>query len=195
MCQVWLHAHICVPERSTVHACVRGVLIPHSTCSSHADAILRMRRARPQHVSPFLCSNCAHAVFIPPHTLQVFIDDTHINFNLRPDSPLLETATSTAASSSSSNANSEGSTRQPPKVTFFTVRPSDYSVPYDVLEKHNVVGAGATICCRVCSSCARESICTRISWPQSGCKAFSRKCMSYGNVRQVARLHSMCPPC
>lgn len=53
----------------------------------------------------------------------VAIDGLHITFALKPGSLLLKNP-------------SEGTDTA--KVSFSTIRPADYSVPYDVLEKHQV---------------------------------------------------------
>lgn len=86
---------------------------------------------------------------------QVAIDGLHINFSLRPSSPLLQkrlqsvmaaaaaaTSTSSSAASSSSSPLPAGAVAPapaaPPRVAFYTVRPADYAVPYDSLEAHSV---------------------------------------------------------
>lgn len=53
----------------------------------------------------------------------VAIDGPHINFALRSNSGLLAARPDAV---------------DPAKVTFYTLRPADYSLPYEVLEKHKV---------------------------------------------------------
>ena len=88
------------------------------------------------------------------------LDGLQINFLLRPNSPLLRQRTqallgsasaatttskdrqalpSSSASSAAAAAAAAAASAHKPRLSFYTVRPSDYPIPYDALEAHSVL--------------------------------------------------------
>jgi hypothetical protein len=108
----------------------------------------------------------------------------HVDFDMKPGSQLLQ-ASRRAASPSSSSSPSQPQ-NQLPKLSFYTIRPADYPVPYSTLESKYQSSSYSRHSVRLCLSAFivfRECLCAYTS---------PRVCSRYLQLLANSTAHAAC---